>query len=58
MFSNCSQAPPFPTFNTVPIGIFAAARLMEWGVKILKSILADCNVVLIHLAKMSCDAIL
>ena len=63
MFSKFSHAPPTPVFDTVSIGILAAARLVdanlvECGVKILISIPADCRVVSIHLAKMCCEAIL
>ena len=52
-----------PVFNTVSIGILVAARLVdadlvEWGVKMLISIPADCNVVLIHPDKVSWEAIL
>ena len=63
MFSKFSHAPPTPVFDTVSIGILVAARLadanqVDCGVKILISIPADCSVVLIHLAKMWCEAIL
>ena len=63
MFSKCSHAPPTPCFRYNVCGILVAAQLtdadlVEWGVKILVSIPADCNVALIYLAKVSWEAIL
>ena len=49
-----------PVFNSVSIGILVAAQLVDADlvVNIFISIPADCNVVLIHLAKVSWETIL